>query len=115
MHTACAHRGLAAAMALWSVKLPFAEYSVVKERRDAHRPHAYRCRNLPTLFRSDKFFKRDVRARSAEPGPSGARRGRRDSMSRHVQRGLKGLAPNKVENTGLEPVTSWLQTRRSPS
>jgi hypothetical protein len=23
--------------------------------------------------------------------------------------------PNKVENTGLEPVTSWLQTRRSPS
>ena len=22
---------------------------------------------------------------------------------------------NKVENTGLEPVTSWLQTRRSPS
>ena len=23
--------------------------------------------------------------------------------------------PNMVENTGLEPVTSWLQTRRSPS
>ena len=22
---------------------------------------------------------------------------------------------NMVENTGLEPVTSWLQTRRSPS
>jgi hypothetical protein len=22
---------------------------------------------------------------------------------------------SKVENTGLEPVTSWLQTRRSPS
>ena len=22
---------------------------------------------------------------------------------------------NLVENTGLEPVTSWLQTRRSPS
>src|SRR5262245_41194595 len=30
-------------------------------------------------------------------------------------RGLNGLASNKVENTGLEPVTSWLQTRRSPS
>src|SRR5687767_10353131 len=27
-----------------------------------------------------------------------------------------GLRPqNMVENTGLEPVTSWLQTRRSPS
>ena len=25
------------------------------------------------------------------------------------------LKPNEVENTGLEPVTSWLQTRRSPS
>jgi len=23
--------------------------------------------------------------------------------------------PDMVENTGLEPVTSWLQTRRSPS
>ena len=30
-------------------------------------------------------------------------------------RGLNGLALIKVENTGLEPVTSWLQTRRSPS
>ena len=27
--------------------------------------------------------------------------------------GIHGL--NTVENTGLEPVTSWLQTRRSPS
>jgi len=25
------------------------------------------------------------------------------------------VATNNVENTGLEPVTSWLQTRRSPS
>ena len=25
------------------------------------------------------------------------------------------LEPKVVENTGLEPVTSWLQTRRSPS
>jgi hypothetical protein len=30
-------------------------------------------------------------------------------------RGLNGLAVIRVENTGLEPVTSWLQTRRSPS
>jgi hypothetical protein len=27
----------------------------------------------------------------------------------------KAFAPDMVENTGLEPVTSWLQTRRSPS
>jgi hypothetical protein len=25
------------------------------------------------------------------------------------------ISPIVVENTGLEPVTSWLQTRRSPS
>ena len=31
------------------------------------------------------------------------------------QRPLNGVAVNRVENTGLEPVTSWLQTRRSPS
>ena len=29
----------------------------------------------------------------------------------HARTALKFL----VENTGLEPVTSWLQTRRSPS
>ena len=27
----------------------------------------------------------------------------------------RSLAAKLVENTGLEPVTSWLQTRRSPS
>jgi hypothetical protein len=27
----------------------------------------------------------------------------------------RGPRPKLVENTGLEPVTSWLQTRRSPS
>ncbi len=59
MHTAC----------VWSEKLPFAEYSVVKDPR---RP------------------------------PCGVSVG--------------AEAPeNLVENTGLEPVTSWLQTRRSPS
>jgi hypothetical protein len=29
--------------------------------------------------------------------------------------GASQTAINLVENTGLEPVTSWLQTRRSPS
>ena len=29
--------------------------------------------------------------------------------------GFDGNLRNLVENTGLEPVTSWLQTRRSPS
>jgi hypothetical protein len=34
---------------------------------------------------------------------------RRDNFSRTSQ------SEKLVENTGLEPVTSWLQTRRSPS
>ncbi len=64
MHTAC----------VWSVKLPFAEYSVVKD-----------------LF-------------VAASGLSASHR-----VAIHV------TATIVVENTGLEPVTSWLQTRRSPS
>jgi hypothetical protein len=36
-----------------------------------------------------------------------------------AMRGLPSRSPREgrrlVENTGLEPVTSWLQTRRSPS
>jgi hypothetical protein len=40
------------------------------------------------------------------PAPFGLRR---DNFSRTL------LREKLVENTGLEPVTSWLQTRRSPS
>ena len=43
---------------------------------------------------------------------SAARRGSGAPAEREAG-GLTKL--NKVENTGLEPVTSWLQTRRSPS
>src|SRR5688500_7609112 len=32
-----------------------------------------------------------------------------------IQLSKSELVENLVENTGLEPVTSWLQTRRSPS
>src|SRR6266542_7103494 len=59
---------------LWSEKLPFAGYSVVKERRDST------C---------------ELRQQSCANPRTGSQ--------------------NLVENTGLEPVTSWLQTRRSPS
>jgi hypothetical protein len=43
---------------------------------------------------------------AGEPGLSGPRR---------AERALNALTVILVENTGLEPVTSWLQTRRSPS
>ena len=56
-------RGLFRSLRVYRKELPFAGYSVVKERR------ARVCGARQTL----------------------------------------------VENTGLEPVTSWLQTRRSPS
>jgi hypothetical protein len=32
-----------------------------------------------------------------------------------IQLSKSRTCENLVENTGLEPVTSWLQTRRSPS
>ena len=32
-----------------------------------------------------------------------------------VAKPREAVLPDMVENTGLEPVTSWLQTRRSPS
>ena len=67
MHTAC----------VWSEKLPFAGYSVVKE--------LFALRAKTSKF---SFFSGDE---SQMP------------------------EKNLVENTGLEPVTSWLQTRRSPS
>ena len=37
------------------------------------------------------------------------------SKSRTLNVAVQSLHRNLVENTGLEPVTSWLQTRRSPS
>src|SRR5439155_10162449 len=68
MHTAC----------VWSEKLPFAGYSVVKESASLYL----------AIRRSGGWRSRD----------------------HHITK-----SKNLVENTGLEPVTSWLQTRRSPS
>ena len=72
-------------MNVWSVKLPFAEYSVVKERLHAA-PLNVSCHQ------------------------------RRERVLRLSFFGIHVATPKTlVENTGLEPVTSWLQTRRSPS
>jgi hypothetical protein len=50
---------------------------------------------------------------AAERLPAG---GRRENVLRLSFFGAQFAPPKKlVENTGLEPVTSWLQTRRSPS
>ena len=49
------------------------------------------------------------------PAFAGARQLRRGGLR---DRACQAAAPEGrrlVENTGLEPVTSWLQTRRSPS
>ncbi len=39
----------------------------------------------------------------------------RAAPATHPRRRRAKTLTNLVENTGLEPVTSWLQTRRSPS
>jgi hypothetical protein len=74
MHTAC----------VWSEKLPFAEYSVVKERSKLQISEFRFQIGLPNDFCN-------------------------------LPSEICNFTKNLVENTGLEPVTSWLQTRRSPS
>ena len=52
------------------------------------------------------------------PGPTPTKRSGPERGSQGPAKGASACGRrqlNKVENTGLEPVTSWLQTRRSPS
>ena len=60
------------------------------------------------------------RAAEEARGASRARSGRRNPRGRRGRPSVRPAASRPagavlVENTGLEPVTSWLQTRRSPS
>src|SRR5438876_11731810 len=139
MHTAC----------VWSEKLPFAGYSVVKDHSGGNiaprnlsviagriPPDPHRSgppRTAAPVARGDPFAPlRFLAARSlafaryvATLIRCGAKIFQRLSNQRARSGGLRGLREgrvgqrptptNKVENTGLEPVTSWLQTRRSPS
>ena len=73
-------------------KLPFAGYSVVKEPPDGTR--------------------RGSRLSGRRPSPNSAEPTAADLVSAG-RRAPAGAV--LVENTGLEPVTSWLQTKRSPS
>ncbi len=79
---------------MWSKKLPIAQYSVVK-----------------------KFFGESLaRPQQTWWSAFAASPLRRDSL--RCFGACQAVAPKGrrlVENTGIEPVTSWLQTRRSPS
>jgi hypothetical protein len=104
---------------MWSEKLPFAGYSVVKERVvlrhsggalapcvRSHLPAAINLgeRRVCQSTSRPKLFRAEARAQARMPELSDSRRA-----------GAHGARIDIVENTGLEPVTSWLQTRRSPS
>jgi hypothetical protein len=96
-------------------KLPFAGYSIVKDRS------------------GEKSLGTSRSLRDFSPGPPRFFSGRcsladREKPNRSNHRASWGVwrpqraqtpqafaKPKLVENTGLEPVTSWLQTRRSPS
>src|SRR5262245_33809863 len=106
MHTAC----------VWSEKLPFAGYSVVKDHSGEPAP-----RNLamapgllpPGRLRSlthGAFCRCPVRSLAQ------CQRSCRSVRTLHFAPALSPEpgAVGVMENTGLEPVTSWLQTRRSP-
>ena len=86
--------------AVWSKELPFAGYSVVKD-----------CLPRTSVLRQTRT--RGLRASSVlHPRPCST-----TASSLLAYRFMDRTAPSSelVENTGLEPVTSWLQTRRSPS
>jgi hypothetical protein len=113
-------------------KLPFAGYSVVKEpcsKLPAPGLVERRCRRASLQSLSDvrsgaftarptflSYVSRSHAAsrtirKSLAPTPGSRADVRlRVASSRHIP-----AERRLVENTGLEPVTSWLQTRRSPS
>jgi hypothetical protein len=74
-------------------KTTVAEYSVVKE-----------WQTIVCLQEILRLHRPAPRERRGNTAPAVRRRGARSAPP-----------ANTVENTGLEPVTSWLQTRRSPS
>ena len=90
-----------------------------QERRALNRPlpilpirdAAHQAGPFPPRLPSAASARRALRARpvNRQPNPTGLVEPSRNSRQR--QRRERRL----VENTGLEPVTSWLQTRRSPS
>ena len=111
-------------------KLPFAEYSVVKDQscRASSRQSVYVGHRSERRLRSAKTIGADVGAgETREPHHSTEtfQRARRcwsalatGSSTSHwpANRSSRTSSERRlVENTGLEPVTSWLQTRRSPS
>ena len=121
-------------------KLPFAGYSVVKEPVEtmSHQPMERRSRGelLSKLYFGSRVRETTYRLRrfrspelailtslgtnpQARPAKSNAlgRRNRVPNSTPILPAGhwAPAEAIKQVENTGLEPVTSWLQTRRSPS
>ncbi len=103
-------------------KLPFAGYSVVKERSlklpNCQLSASSQRRPLARQLLSKHFGVGQERLRSTNRLPPMLR-----ARAYSVQAGLNSKSPSlsvsacerRLENTGLEPVTSWLQTRRSPS
>ena len=98
-------------------KLPFAEYSVVKDH-----PRRSLARKLvgARVVQRQAPLTRPEAPRGAETLQPGLPiRLRASRFGGQASPGLPAVARASerrlVENTGLEPVTSWLQTRRSPS
>ena len=131
-------------------KLPFVEYSVVKDQtggisplaklaarerfppnplgsltRGAPKPHAVRSpfktirrggiSPLAKLAARERFPPNPLGSLTrGAPKPHAVRSPFKDQPGHPLPAEARG-ASDLVENTGLEPVTSWLQTRRSPS
>ena len=89
-------------------KLPFVEYSVVKDQTGGISP-------LAKLAARERFPPNPLGSLTrGAPKPHAVRSPFKDQPGHPLPAEARG-ASDLVENTGLEPVTSWLQTRRSPS
>ncbi len=89
---------------MWSEKLPFAEYSVEKE--------------LSTHSGVDPSVARDNQCSPANRNaikPALEPAAPAEALTAPTLASEPFGSQEVLENTGLEPVTSWLQTRRSPS
>ena len=91
-------------------KLPFAGYSVVKDLSGELLPPNPRR----TCFARAPGHHQCIDGELAGLGRVPAPRTRFPDWPTAADRTANGQR-HVVENTGLEPVTSWLQTRRSPS
>src|SRR5687768_13929136 len=102
---------------VWRARLRTSPFGNARQQRSANQRPTSACARLNSLTRPPKLFQRAPRPRGYGLVTTSLIRcwphSANENFCSNVSR--TSLCEKLVENTGLEPVTSWLQTRRSPS